>query len=361
MLNTGAKSATARTGLGSICGIDIFHCNPPLQGLVLNKGLQLTEGPGMEIGPLCFPLFSPFPNVGQLFHHDYIACLEPVHDGFTDAVVQVAHNADLFTMKAFQKLFSSIRPFSLETCSQLAVMPPNVHCLFATKPLAIGGNSQVYHANINTDPLARLGRWINFPLDNNVEIECLGLLVIDEISGSVDLPIVQERFLETAKDHRDFDSAADGGNRSLPILGNAESSGVKSDRRIRAELTECMPIALFISLSDLISCCTCKLGWQSKAFPHTTISHVVKGDFIGNATIIMRYFRDIVAGITELANRLQHGLSLFSARVQFAPHGLGQLWHSKSIITHIGGEVKGLCPCGCSSPQQATGFPQPKF
>lgn len=346
-------STTTRAGLGGVARIDVFHRNPSLQSLVLDKALELGKGPTMEVGPLGLALLGSLSDVGQLLHDDNISCLEATHDGFTDAVIQVAHNASLLAPKAFDETPCAPTPFGKQLATQLAVVPPDVHRLFATELEAVRGHGQINHANVYPDPFTLVGlrQWIDLSLDDNVQVECLGLLIIDEIRRAIDCPVIQEGTLEVSQHHRDFDATLDGGDGGPVILGDGERPGIESDGCVGAKAARRMAIALpsLVSFCNLISGSAGQLGREVKLLSGAIVAKMVERNFVMQATMLMGYLGNVVTGVAELTDRLKHRFSLLNPRIQLAPHGLRQLQHSSFIITHIRRVVKGSRPCGCSS------------
>ena len=361
MLNTRTKSTTARTCLRGIGRINILYCYPLFQGLVFNKRLELSEGPAMEVSPLGLASLGPLSYVGQLLHHNYITCLRAIYDHSANTMIQVAHNASLFAPKAFQELLSSECPFGLKTSAQLTIVSPNMHCLFPAKSKTIRSNRQIHHADVNPNVLARLGGRINLFLYNDMDVEGLGLLIVDEISSPIDLPVAQKRLLEPTENHWNLDTSLDRGDGSSAIFGNGEGSTIKSDRCIGAKLTGRMPIAPLVGFCNSISRCTGKLCRKTKLLSGIIIAKMVKYNFVRQTMMLKGYFGDVVAGIAKLTNGFKHCLPFFISRVQLALHGLCQVRHDNLSIHHIGGKVKGYAFGDFSSPQQATGFPKSKF
>jgi len=346
MSNTRAESAATRAGLGGLARIDRFgDDDPALQSLIFNKALELGEGPTVEVSPLSLPLLSPLSDVSQLLHYNHVSCLQAVHDRSADAVVQVAHNASLLAPKAFDETPCASTPFGKKLATQLAVVPPNVHRLFAFELEAVRGNGQVHHADVNTDALASLAsRRVNLPLEDDMHVEGLRLFVVDKLRRTVQFPVLQKRLLEFTKFHRDFDAPFDGRDRGSAILSDGEGSGIEPNGCVGSEAASSLAGAAFERFRDFIAGGADKLGREIESLPHSVIGHVVECDLVGDSTVLMGYLGDVVAGVTKLVDCFKHRLSLFRPGVQLAPHSLRQLRHGNFIIPHIGGDAKGLRP-----------------
>lgn len=343
MLNTRPEGTTSRTGLGRVARIDVFYRNPLFQSLVFNESLELAESPRVEVSPLTFPLLCSFSNVDQLFHYKYISCLQTVYNGFTDAVVQIAHDANLLTLKAFQEMLCTSSPFGLELAAQLAIVPLNVHRLFTAEFEAVRSNGQVHHTNVNANLFARLSWRINFSLNNNVDIEGLGLFVINEISRAVRFPVTQKRSLELSQDHWHFNSTLDSRDGGQTVFSDRKGSDIETNSGIGAKATWGSTIApaFLIGFCNFISSGASKLRREIVLFPYIVVNKMVKRHFVRQAIAIMCNLGNVVASITKLVNGFKHCLFLFIPRIQLASHGLRQFWHGALSIRHIGGDVKG--------------------
>jgi len=343
MLNTRTESTTTRTGLRSIGRVDIFYRNSRPSGLVLDEGLKLRKGPTVEISALSPSLPGVLSDMRQLFHHNAVSCLQTIYDCSANAVIQVAHNASLLTLKAFGEAMTASAPFGLKTCTQLAIVLPNVHRLLSFESKSITGNGKINHTDINADFLTRLGGWINFLFHDNMHVKHLGLLIVNKIRRAVDTPLIEDGTLKLTQDHRHLDAPLDGRNGRAPVLSDRKCSTIKTNSGIRAETARSVLFAfpVLVRLGNLVSRGAGKLGWKAKLLTGGVVDKMMKGNFIRHSPMLISNSGNVVASIAEQVDGFKHRHSLYVARSQLATYGLCQFWHNDHIIDPIGGEFKG--------------------
>jgi hypothetical protein len=106
-----AVSTALRALLRTVARVYKENSNPSFEGLVVEKPLQLGEGPRVEVRPLSFALLCPLSNVGEFFESKRVSWFEGIYDAPADCMVYRGHLPALLALKAFHQASSTWSPF----------------------------------------------------------------------------------------------------------------------------------------------------------------------------------------------------------------------------------------------------------
>lgn len=133
-----------RTLFGSVCRIDIDNPASVSGSLVVNKSLQLPESPLMNP----FIVFSGFPDVAQIFHHNYR--WNTTDDSLAYVMVSPCHEP-LPSSREFSKMsLGRFSAFGLEFANQFIVLNPKCFDVFSEE-FSIRSDSKIVYSDINTE------------------------------------------------------------------------------------------------------------------------------------------------------------------------------------------------------------------
>lgn len=158
-----------------------YQLHAELNRFVVEKLPQLVERPTIRPSPLRFGtwhLISAFSDSGQVFKGDDLPVVLGISDNAVrDDVVHMFLKALLFARQPFQQVSNSsasrpgaLRGFLLELCSQITVMVPDFGDVFAAKRFPVRRDSDIGSAQIDTQNLIGLFRWlwVRFKLNHQV-------------------------------------------------------------------------------------------------------------------------------------------------------------------------------------------------
>ena len=285
---------------------------------------------------LLFGNVNSFPDMPQVFHHDYIARVAGVDDSFGDPVVEVGHPAALPTAQPFQEAFSPLRALGLERLPQPGVPPPDVHGLQPGKLQAVGGGCEVVDAAVDAGNVAAFRLKRNFPVNNNVDVELFRSLVVAK-GGRSGFLSSEQSFLEVPNGKREFEPAGYRGDRNLPTLFIEGKGALVEAHAGRFELPGLgqFPL-LFGHFGYAGNSADDEVSLQAVLFLDGAVAEVLEFDLVGGA-VFLRNAEDVVANIDKPLQSFQENSCLFSINLKFAPDSFDKL-HS-FILYHIRGSV----------------------
>ena len=218
MFNARTKLTATGTEMRGVSWVNKDSQYSSFQSLVSNKGLELSERPGVMEIPLFFSDRGVFSDVRQFLHSNRIPFFEAINYSPADGVVNLCYNSFLLARKPYQGLFSTFRTFSLERRTDLLKMFSDMFCLFAGKLKAVGSRSNVVNAQVYSNRIRSSWR-NNFLFQNETDVKDLFGLLIKQSCGfwiltSKDSPMViaQRKFK--------FQASVDGGKRNRLLSFN---------------------------------------------------------------------------------------------------------------------------------------------
>lgn len=356
-------TATPRTGLRCVPGIDVDHRNSTLQGLVLDKLLKLPERPRVEISALFFPWLHPFSDVGQVFQHEGIAGFQGVDNAAANHMIDRLHLPAFLPPKPFHETPTAPCAFGKELPAQVSVVATNLMGLMTRMLLAVTRCGQVVHAHIHADgsvPFGRFGR-IHISLNDDVKIVSIRLFPVGDFGSPVHFPGVEDGSLPVTHLHMDADALLDRRDRSPAVLQDAKRAGIQPDGRISAEFPLSLGLGRLAGFGHLVSGGTGQVGGKRKLLTHVVVGQVMQGDLIP-ASVFMGHVRDIIGDLTHQVHGVIQGAFFLGSGVKFHFESLGHFGHSAIIIAHGGGWEASPNGLGGSPPRtQVRGFRHANF
>ena len=146
-------------GYRGVFWLNIDYWNAPLEGFVLDKELEFSEGPAVEASVLAFPVFSAIPYPRQPFHHDYAAFFQTIHESPADLMQDSVDVPPLSSTPPFQPASCRLRAFALGRGAE----PYKTVSLSENFPSfnseAVRGDEEVLQADINANRVVTFRLW----------------------------------------------------------------------------------------------------------------------------------------------------------------------------------------------------------
>ena len=311
-------------------GVNKDQFYPKLNALIDQELPQLVKAPTVTSTPLSLSsrqLVGALSNPAQVFKsNDLVLCFGFFNQLIADYVVLMCLKAFLLARQLFQQLSATsartaraFRGFSLEFCSQIAVMVAYFSYLFSAISIILRGNNNISSTQIATQNFIRFWRqiWCRFKLNIQViatifsfgQSSRLGLLSFEQ--SKLVIANVESKALPPAQQSQ----------ANCPVfLSKTERSRVIS---CRSWSKTCNWFSIFFRRFSVAAHATnsmnSQLCGQTKPSPNVMVAKRLHSYFVSQFRI-----KSLIHVLASIRKRLQCFLNfgeLFGANVQFAGYG----------------------------------------
>lgn len=325
------KLATSGTGMRAISRVGINNGDAFLQSFIFDKPLELSKRPGVMDVPSLFSNPEPFPDVGQLLHHDNIAFAEAIDNPAAYVVVEPADYSVLLSRKLFQELFGSFRAFGLESRPQSLKSPPYMHCLLSRKPETIGNSSNIVDAKVYSNGISARwsGNWLG---EDNIDVKPFlpfGPAVNQNCRRW--FLTFKKMPLVVTQNKGDFNSALNCGERYHLLSRNIAENSLVIGRRSWLKFFD------FAKPSFRRFCYPGnssyrKVSCQAVSFLKLTVAKMLELYFVG-CFVFLSYLKNMTAGVGKAPKSCPKSFNLLWGRIKFALNCLDKFHYTVDYIT----------------------------
>lgn len=307
------KMSASGAGLGGVSGIDGLNHDANYFPLILQELSELVESPGVEITPLCFPVFGRLPNSSKVFKRNSRLMVFQgfIHNSLRDTVVGVSLKSLLFTTKAFQSAFCTPRPFHLKALANSPMVMFSILNFTPTKELSSRSNGYKSLPHITANDCGDIFKFRG--------IDCLGERNIKKHAplasgegGSTYVPSISKIFsLVSTKNIGNFNSPLNSRDAyrlsfcDKPEISTPDSTFKKNASRFEdSQVPFATRLHRGIGSSNLPDSRASHLSCEGKAGTNILVGEPMQGEALGEVVILKSYLANIITGLGKLINRL---------------------------------------------------------
>jgi len=187
---------TIRTGTTGVARVNKDHRHTSTFALVLDKALQLIEGPTMQNRALALPSRYPFADTLEIFKGDTASgVLSGFHDLLRDNVVDIGCIAPFLTRQALQLAAGAIGLLALQLFTQTAVTVTNILDALALMKCLVTIYRDVGDTYVDTQKFIGFDFWRFFNIAGLEQVELA--IAINQIAFATK-PLQERKLLFTA-------------------------------------------------------------------------------------------------------------------------------------------------------------------
>ena len=324
LIDTSAPWASYR----GIFGFGVNYWNALFKSFILNKKLDLSECPAVEVSIKVFPMFNGVAYSSQFFHNDHITFPKAIHESPADLVQNSLYISPLPSAKPFQLPFGGSCAFALEGGAELSKMASFMEDFSTFNLEAVGCNKKFLHSYITTYGVVAFRLW-NVLTNRDVEKERFASVNQNSVRG---LSIFKNFYLILANIKRNLYSLLESGDGSVNciwLVDKPEKPLIQVHRKLIKHKQFVPP--LFVGFSNSIPRSNSEVCRELELFSGFPISDMVKGNRIKDSAL-KGYVRNVVASILKSFKRVQQLLRIFSSWLKLTDSSFRELHSQKAYM-----------------------------